>query len=732
DDATPIDGPSPTRAEHAAFQLVDNRHAAHRVVDGESVIDAGDIGFARYTRFGVPELRWKLGQVVDGERAAVADRLASIEVPLAAAQVTLARQVALRVHGAAGMALTLKVNGRKASATSTSTVKLADGWQSIVVPVDAGRFAVGENQIAFETTGARGDARVALAWLRIGAASGVSAAELTSLGSATLTTLLPDPREAATFDPRRDAIELAADASLVWYATVPEGANLVADVSAGCRVEVVARASDDSFAGGALAGGGARVDLSAAGGKVVGLVLTARDCPRATLVHPRITLHGEEEAPTPIVPPKYVVLWIMDATRADRIPLFSPGARALTPTFDELAKTGVVFRQYYTQGNESQTSHATLWTGVYPAVHAVRLAGTGGTWQVDKRFALIATELHDAGFATTAVTGNGFVTLDGGYARGFDQYRNLMREPGANGIIAAQTIADVAMAQLDARRAGPAYLLLGTIDNHFPWIAHKPWIDTYSPPPYAGKFVDIPDPADLGIRPDSMGCAVIPPPDEVERIRAIYDSDISYQDQQVGRLVAKLKSWGIWDQTLLVITADHGEELFEETRCGHGGSLRDTLVRVPLLMHYPAGLAGGSIVEEGVEEVDVLPTIVELVGRPAPPLVQGRSLVAQARGVGKGWATPSYASMYEYAHAMRIGRWKMRVGVNGTPMVEDMVDDPRETRDASPTRPVERRMLTDNLSMFLALRTQWRKAPWGTTSNVSTGGAAALDVVAVP
>src|SRR5512140_145496 len=81
-DAAVLDAAAPARAEHAAFRLVDNRHTAHRAVDGEVVLDAADIGFTRYTRFGQPTPRWHLGKMIDNERAAVADRLASLDVPL--------------------------------------------------------------------------------------------------------------------------------------------------------------------------------------------------------------------------------------------------------------------------------------------------------------------------------------------------------------------------------------------------------------------------------------------------------------------------------------------------------------------------------------------------------------------------------------------------------------------------------------------------------------------------
>jgi hypothetical protein len=183
---------------------------------------------------------------------------------------------------------------------------------------------------------------------------------------------------------------------------------------------------------------------------------------------------------------------------------------------------------------------------------------------------------------------------------------------------------------------------------------------------------------------------------------------------------------------MLIVTADHGEELFEDKRCGHGGSLRDTLIRVPLLVHDPARFPGGTIIEdEGAEGVDILPTMLDALGAPSVD-VQGRSLVGVAQGIDRGWPTPSYTSMYEYAHAMRIGRWKVRVGVTGIPIVGDMVVDPDERKDLSGSHPVERRMLTDNLGLFLGMRKEWKKSAWGVTTNVTADGAAALDEARTP
>jgi arylsulfatase A-like enzyme len=724
----------PARAEHAVFDLVDNRHGAHRMVAGDLVLDASGVAFARYTRFGVPVRRWKLGQTLDAQRVAIPDKIALLEVPLTVEQARTSTQLSLRVYATTDMSIQLKVNGRKAS--KDPRVDLSPGWQTVAMAVDPGRFLVGENQLVLESArrtvktpkgtppekrekkAKPPEAQVGVQWIRIG-----------------------DPRPLDDKDPRADAIldgkthviTLGMDATLTWFVSLPDGAHLVADVSPGCTIETRARPSADAFAGGSLTGTGARVDLTAMGGKVVALSLTTRDCARATITQPRITLQGPApELLAKAPPPKYIVLWVMDALRADRVPTFTPGARAQTPSFDELAKTSAVFRQYYVQGNESQTSHSSVWTGVYPAVHNVRMAGVGGAWKIADIAQTLSTE---ANMMTTAVTGNGFVNADGGYTRGFKEFRNMMREKGAgviNGVIYGAKIVDAALGQLDKARAEPTYLFLGTIDTHGPWIARKPWIDTYSPGPYNGPFKEFGTAKDLGFKPGSMGCSIIPPAADIERLRAIYDSAISYQDRELGRFVEQLRTWGIWDETMLIVTADHGEEFFEDRRCGHGGSLRDTLIRVPLLIHDPSRFPGGTIVDEGAEGVDVFPTIVDAMGLARPEQLQGHSLAPLAQGQGKGWPSPSYTSMYEYAHAMRIGRWKIRVPKTGVPIVADMVDDPNEMKEVSATKPVERRMLTDNMGLFLALRTHWKKVPWGVVTNVTPEGAKALDEMKVP
>ncbi|MBP6628088.1 MAG: sulfatase [Kofleriaceae bacterium] len=705
--------PSTSTSARLVWSLGANRLLLHRSVDGELVADGRGHALSHYTGFGPHPGRWRLAVPVAGQTAAIAGRQAELELPLTADQAGAIVELQARVHVPAARTITIKLDGRKAGPGARAA--LVPGWQDLRVPVPAGLLRAGDHRVALDG----GGGVLALRWLRLAHRAGADAP-------------LPDPLTAAGYDAEHDRFTLRAGAGLHTHVLLPAGAQLVGTVGggAGCALEVRATTSDGSFAGGLLSADVGRVDLSTVGERAVALSLVARDCGELTLDAAGVELAGPAPAPPALAPPpRYVVLWVMDALRADRVRTFTPGARAETPTFDALAATGVIFRQFYIGGNESQASHSSLWTSLYPARHGVRTAGDHPHPHLSASFATLSTELTAHGLASHAVTGNGFVVDGNGYHRGFASFRNLMREKnhGPNGVLYGAQVVDAALAVLDKARSGPAYLFLGTVDTHGPWIARKPWIDRYSPGRYDGPFQRHGTMAELGIVRGKMGCSKVPPPRDVERLRAIYDSAISYQDAQLGRFVEQLKTWGIWDQTLLVVTADHGEELFEESRCGHGGTLRESLVRVPLLLHYPAGLPGGVAISEGADGVDVLPTVLELLGRPPLEQAQGESLRPIAHGVGRGWVRPSVASQYEYAHALRLGRWKLRANRQGRAALYDVVADPDERVDAAVTSPVERRVLVDHLRLYLATRARWRKARWGVVSNMSAAAAAEID-----
>ncbi|HUH04079.1 MAG TPA: sulfatase-like hydrolase/transferase, partial [Kofleriaceae bacterium] len=273
----------------------------------------------------------------------------------------------------------------------------------------------------------------------------------------------------------------------------------------------------------------------------------------------------------------------------------------------------------------------------------------------------------------------------------------------------------------------PFFWFIGTIDTHKPWYGHEPWLSRYDPGPYKGRFQDKVLSAQLGIARGTHLCTWKVPPREMQRIHAIIDSAISFQDAQLGRLIEQLEAWGIAEETMLIVTSDHGEELWEyPQRCGHGSSLRESLTHVPLLIHYPPLIPGGAVLE-GADGVDILPTILDALGRPPLEAAQGQSLIPLLQGRGRGYPRPSYATMNEWAHTLRLDRWKGWVGRDGDIALYDMTTDPDERQDLAATRPIARQLVADAMGLFVPNRKTWKKRTWGVASNLTETGALALE-----
>ena len=694
---------APARDEHVAWSLGDNLLTAHRSLRGELVIDAGSIGFARYTLLDRPLPRWRRSQVVDGHRVAIAPRGGALELPLTAAQAGAARGLALELVAQRAGELRVKLGAAKAV-----TIALEPGRRWYAIDTAPGAWQAGDNRVAL-------DRAVAVAALRVTADPAAALAD-------------PAPAAAVSWDGARRALTLADGGGVAWYLQLPAAVTLRAAIAdPACTVDVIATADGDVVARGELGADRERVELSSVGERAVRLELHARGCARAELRDPAFVVPGPAPAPPPDGPPaRYVVLWVFDALRADRVRPFQPDARAEVPHFEELAKTGAVFRQFYVGGNESQVSHATVWTGMYPSVHDVRPVGDGGSWRLPRDLPVLGELVKAGGLTPIAVTGNGFVLAEGGYGRGFAEYRNMMREKGImNATLYGADVVAHAKERMTARKDEPFLQFIGTVDTHGPWIARKPWIDTYSPG-YRGPFVHFARAFELGIIQGQMGCSKIPIQREIDRLRAIYDSAVSYHDERLGDLIATLKELGIYDQTMIVLTADHGEELFEDGRCGHGGSQRETLLRVPLLIHYPPRIAPG-VIDVGAEGVDVLPTILSTIGAEVPDALQGEPLAALAAGIGQDWPRPSYATQFEYAHTLRVGRWKLKAGKRGAPRLVDLVADPDERTDVAAANPIARRAMLDALGLFLATRERWHKRSMGVVTNLAATAAERLE-----
>ena len=503
---------------------------------------------------------------------------------------------------------------------------------------------------------------------------------------------------------------------MAWYLVVPDKGRVTGDLqTAGCTVAVHAAPDSGAPVDGTLSGRGSAVNLAALAGKVVRVNLTAKGCPSAHLAGAALVVPGP--APSFSIDdkkrPRHVVFWIMDALRADKIRAIFPDAKPDTPNFDKLARTSAVFTQTYQQGNESKCSHASMWTSLYPVNH--KMIPPNST--LDPKWMTVNEVAKAGGLRAVGVSANGYITPKRGFGNHWDAFKNHIHTGG--GLTAADVLKD-GFAQIGTTTTDPWFLYLGSIDTHVSYRAKEPWLSKYDPAPYSGRFKTQASGQDMGLV--NSGKLKITDRDRA-RIIALYDSNVSYQDAQIPVLLDKLKEWGVADDTMLIITGDHGEELFEAGTVGHGGSSRDTLVHVPLFVHYPPLVPAGKV-SEGAEAVNIVPTIADALGVKPDPAWQGQSLLPLLNGVGRGYPRLTMSSNYENGFAARINQWKIYVAGGGQGKLYDLKTEPGETTDVADEHPEALRAVSDALWMLRTYNVDWKKSRWGNPANVTAAFAA--------
>jgi arylsulfatase A-like enzyme len=690
---------APSRGpEHPVYSLADNRLSAHLLRGGGLYLPAGSAGFAKYVRFGNQlakdaKMAWTLRQVAGTTKVArLTGTSAEVNVPLTAADIaTPTIRVRAINDQPAARAFSVRVNGNK-----DINAQLAPGESTVELAVPAGQLVEGENELLFFVGGGAG---LDVASIQIGGAAAV-------------------PPEAATFwKPDAKALVLSHGGGLAWYVLVPEQARITGDISdPGCAAAVRAVGEDGTVADGKLVGLGSAVELGPLAGKAARLELVADGCPTVELANAALVVPGPAPAaPARGEPPRYVVLFIMDSLRADRVKPFFPDARPDAPTWEKLAETSAVFLQNYVQGNESRVSHASIWSALYPIKHRM----IGEKDKLGEQWTTIDEVAKQAGKYIAGVSANGYIRPTRGFGPKWDKFSNHIAEELG---LKAEDILEKGLGWVETKKE-PWFLYLGTVDTHVTWRAKEPWISKYNPG-YKGNYAD----SFGGANAAAAATGKLKLSDaEIKHVRAIYDSNVSYQDDILNQLIEKLRAQGIWEQTMLIITADHGDEQWEDGRVGHGASQREQLIHVPLLIHYPP-LVGAGKFTQGTEVVDIVPTLADALGAAVDPEWQGESLIPLSHGVGARYARMSFNSMYEREHAGRIGRWKVRAAGGGTVRVFDLGADYAEKKDLAgkPEGAIGARLVLDPLWMLRQWNATWKKAQWGNAANVSSRFAADL------
>ncbi len=300
-----------------------------------------------------------------------------------------------------------------------------------------------------------------------------------------------------------------------------------------------------------------------------------------------------------------IVLISVDTLRADHLSSYGY-ERETTPEIDRrLADAGTLFADCTSAAGSTLASHMTMFTGVEPSVHGSRESAAGGP-----SLPRLASYLRNSGYWTVGLAESGWMSATFGFDRGFDRYDEQfgasegLYVPGA----AAETLgeAERLLDELSDRRF---FAFLHTYQVHEP----------YDPPEAFADFFAEPVAGDAEVLP------------AIAAARRAYDQEIRYTDSLVGRFLEALAARGLEENTVVVLTSDHGEEFGEHGHVSHGLHLYQEIVHVPLLVRGP-GVAAGARIEDNVGLVDLAPTLLDIAGAPELAEASGRSLLPYLRG----------------------------------------------------------------------------------------------------
>jgi arylsulfatase A-like enzyme len=382
--------------------------------------------------------------------------------------------------------------------------------------------------------------------------------------------------------------------------------------------------------------------------------------------------------------PSGVLLIVVDTLRADHLGLYGY-ARPTSPAIDARAARGAVFERAFASSPWTLPSFASLYTGRQPGAHGAGTRIGGGPRPdyapIPAALPMLSERLRDNGFLTGALVANPFLHPVFGTARGFEQYAYLFRShldtPHAGALV------DHALRWLSERGEQPFFLMLHLMDPHMP----------YDPPEGArGRFT-------TGQRsymklPFNLPGNTVPEwllASEGDRafVSAAYDEEILGVDQALARLFEALDRDPRFERLLVVLTSDHGEELFDHGGFEHGHALHQELLRIPLIV-WAKGVRPARIATP-VSHVDLLPTLLDALGLPLPGDLDGVSLWPLLQG-----GEPPAETRLLVAERMLYGperralvRWPWKsIATDGAPaQLYDLAHDPGEASDLSASRP---------------------------------------------
>jgi len=362
-----------------------------------------------------------------------------------------------------------------------------------------------------------------------------------------------------------------------------------------------------------------------------------------------------------------IILISIDTLRADHLGSYGYG-RGTTPNIDKWAEKGILFENAYSQGPWTYPSMASMHTSLYPTQIGVENLDT----KIHDSFMTLAEHMKNNFYDTHAIVSNIVVSEPLGFSQGFNTFdQGSIRK---NFELSSHIVTDKAIEYLSGKKGGKFFLWLHYMDPHYNYIHHQEY--NYSEG-YSGSLGD-----NLSIK--SLNTEKEPLDEEdLIYIKNLYDEEISYTDNSIGELLDAVVELGLMDNTVIILTADHGEEFMERSRFGHGRTLFQELIHVPLIIYIPGNKdIGGRRVRSSVEVRSIGRTVLDLSGI-ANTQVQGQNLLIAKDD--DDWESHAYSQKpngegeLPLEEAIISDNWKLINNLgNGVYELYDLENDPDE------------------------------------------------------
>jgi arylsulfatase A-like enzyme len=388
--------------------------------------------------------------------------------------------------------------------------------------------------------------------------------------------------------------------------------------------------------------------------------------------------------------PVNVLLISIDMLRPDHLGCYGY-ARNTSPNIDKLASEGVVFENHISSSSWTLPAHAALFTSMPDSLHGV----TDTDKKLCDRAVTLAQRFARAGYSTVGLFSGPYLHPAFGLGRGFAAYvdcctnrdeldhnppekwamdENAMKKSHQD--ITNPTVFGMFERWLAARGDKPFFTFVHMWDVHFDFIPPPPY-DKQFDPDYAGKV----DGSNFFFN-DAINAKM--DKRDLDHVIALYDGEIAWTDMFIGRMRDALEKAGVLENTVIVLTSDHGTEFFEHGDKGHRKTLYDEVVRIPLIVRYPKRLAGRTRVSEQTRIIDVGPTVLELANVGVPNNVLGESLVPLVDKPGTPRHRRAISELMSVGRKMRTVRtlqWKFFDDMGrDTFYYYDLKNDPREQK----------------------------------------------------